>query len=185
MIARRNAALVVQQRCHLEAGDQDRLRAWGQDIQASIAHADTKASILLGLSGAALAVLVPQLAGAAPAAASAYRAWPVAATATAAGAGAVLLLACVVLLVLAVRPDLNLRGEPVYGCPIGAGRLSAGEIAVLVIEAGRQDATDLAVQVGRLSAIAETKHTRVRAATTMLLGALACLVLAALTVAVA
>jgi hypothetical protein len=158
----------------------DSLRMWAEDIQAGIAHADTKASILLGLSGTALALQVSQLGGGASGLADLSRlAWPHLVAALVGLGGLLLLGACVVVLILAVRPDM--AGTAVCGSFVGAGQLSAEQILFLAMESRQGDApVSVALRVALLARIATRKHARVRLATTLLLAAVGPLTLCAL-----
>jgi len=154
------------------------LRDWAETIQANITHADNKASILLGLSGAALAFLPTQLG-------LAGLAWSglglVSGALAVTGLG--LLGSCVVVLVLAVRPNLG-RGRPVFGQPVGEP-LSTAQIRALAAEARTGvDPEPAAAWIILLRAIATRKHRRVRLATTLLLTSTVPLVLSLLVRAV-
>ena len=155
------------------------MHQWGEKIQANITHADNKASILLGLSGAALAFLPTQLG-------LAGLVWS--GLGLAAGALAViglgLLGSCVGVLVLAVRPNMG-TGRAVFGQPVGEP-LSTAQIRALVAEARTGiDPEPAAARISLLRAIATRKHRRVRLATTLLLSSAVPLVLSLVIRAVA
>jgi hypothetical protein len=155
------------------------LQAWGEKIQANITHADNKASILLGLSGAALAFLPTQLG-------LAGLAWSGLGLVTGALAvtGLGLLGSCAVVLVLAVRPG-RAAARPVFGQPMGEP-LSTAQIRALVAEARTGvDPEPAAARISLLRAIATRKHQRVRLATTLLLASVVPLVLSLVMRAVA
>jgi hypothetical protein len=154
-------------------------REWAEKIQANITHADNKASILLGLSGAALAFVPTQLG-------LTGLVWSGLGLVTGALAvtGLGLLGSCVAVLVLAVRPNLG-RVRPVFGQPVGEP-LNTAQIRALVAEARTGvDPEPAAARIGLLRSIATRKHQRVRLATTLLLGSVVPLVLSLVIRAVA
>jgi hypothetical protein len=147
------------------------LQAWDEKIQATITHADSKASILLGLSGAALAFLPAQLG-------LASLVWSGLGIliGVLAVTGLVLIGACVWVLILAVRPGRTVA-VPVFGQPIGES-LSTAQIRALVVAASSgADPDPVAARIGLLRAVATRKHARVRTATTLLLASVVPLVL--------
>jgi hypothetical protein len=139
-----------------------RLQEWVESTQRQIGAADAKASTLVGWSGTALALALTLLV-------SADLSWTglQLVAGLLGGAGVVLLGGCVVLLILAVRP--NLTGVPVCGSFVGAGRLDLEDVVALAVAAGRLDPVPTATHVIRVAQIATRKHQRIRAATTCLL----------------
>ena len=149
----------------------DTLRLEITAVELQLARIDTKAGLLLGLTGAASTAGPVVVTGAHLAAPAAVVAWlAVAAFVTAAA-----------MLALAVRPMLGTRSQTPHGFARYAGAEPQQILAEL--DAGQAPAA-LAGRLSDLAATADAKYRRIRVAVDVVLAGIGCAVLAALVAAV-
>jgi hypothetical protein len=141
-----------------------RLGLWESKIEEQIGRGDAKASTLLGWTGTALALGTTVLAS------GRWSGWAgIAGILSAAGLGA--LSACVVLLVLVIRPRTD--GPVLFGSFVGVAGLRTRDVLDLAECADAEAEARARVEHLRvLGSIATRKYARVRTATGLLLIAL-------------